>query len=133
MKKWDTVDEVHKSIDIPEAPKKDAQSSGHIPLPPPPPPGGNLPGVAALSNLMKPFSKSTQRSESPDSSVYSPGTYLLLNYVKYLFFTNSIRTLSNKKFLLSIRWISTRPKKEPTSSTGQTRFSAATRDVKEKH
>ena len=76
MKKWDTVDEVHKSIDIPEAPKKDAQSSGHIPLPPPPPPGGNLPGVAALSNLMKPFSKSTQRSESPDSSVYSPGTYI---------------------------------------------------------
>ena len=74
LKKWDTVDEVHKSVDIPEAPKKDAQGvPGHIPLPPPPPPGG-LAGVAALSNLMKPFSKATQRgSESPASSVYSPG------------------------------------------------------------
>ena len=75
LKKWDTVDEVHKSVDIPEAPKKDAPS-GHIPLPPPPPPGG-LAGVAALSNLMKPFAKSTQRgTESPDSSVYSPGMLL---------------------------------------------------------
>ena len=77
------MDEVHKSIDIPEAPKKDAQSSGHIPLPPPPPPGG-LPGVAALSNLMKPFSKSTQRSESPDSSVYSPGIYFFSMKNTYL-------------------------------------------------
>ncbi len=81
LKKWDTVDEVHKSIDIPEAPKKNGSGApGNIPLPPPPPPGG-LAGMAALSNLMKPFSKSAQRAESPDSSVYSPGTrHLLCTY-----------------------------------------------------
>ena len=80
LKKWDTVDEVNRSVIIPEAPKKDAQGvPGNIPLPPPPPPGG-LAGVAALSNLMKPFSKATQRgSESPESSVYSPG----MNYLLY--------------------------------------------------
>ena len=74
------MDEVHKSVDIPEAPKKDAQGvPGHIPLPPPPPPGG-LAGVAALSNLMKPFSKATQRgSESPASSVYSPGMNIAIS------------------------------------------------------
>ena len=75
LKKWDTVDEVHKSVDIPEAPKKNGSGPpGHIPLPPPPPPGG-LAGMAALSNLMKPFSKSARRAgaDSPDSSVYSPG------------------------------------------------------------
>ena len=79
------MDEVHKSVDIPEAPKKDAQGvPGHIPLPPPPPPGG-LAGVAALSNLMKPFSKATQRgSESPASSVYSPGmNYYFLSYIRF--------------------------------------------------
>ena len=69
------MDEVHKSVDIPEAPKKNGSGPpGHIPLPPPPPPGG-LAGMAALSNLMKPFSKSARRAgaDSPDSSVYSPG------------------------------------------------------------
>ena len=86
LKKWDTVDEVHKSIDIPEAPKKNAPRGGpggslhhNIPLPPPPPPAGGLAGsMAALSNLMKPFSKSAARrgAESPDSSIYSPGNVL---------------------------------------------------------
>ena len=73
------MDEVHKSVDIPEAPKKNGSGPpGHIPLPPPPPPGG-LAGMAALSNLMKPFSKSARRAgaDSPDSSVYSPGNQLI--------------------------------------------------------
>ena len=80
------MDEVHKSVDIPEAPKKDAQGvPGHIPLPPPPPPGG-LAGVAALSNLMKPFSKATQRgSESPASSVYSPGMNFAIWGLEFIF------------------------------------------------
>ena len=78
------MDEVHKSVDIPEAPKKNGSGPpGHIPLPPPPPPGG-LAGMAALSNLMKPFSKSARRAgaDSPDSSVYSPGNQSIT--LKYL-------------------------------------------------
>ena len=62
---------MHKSIDIPEAPKKNGTipPPGHIPLPPPPPPAQGLAGVAALSSLMR-----AKQRESPDSSVYSPGT-----------------------------------------------------------
>lgn len=75
------MDEVHKSIDIPEAPKKNAPP-GHIPLPPPPPPAGGVPtGMgAALNSLLKPLHISTttsaggKRAESPESSAYSPGT-----------------------------------------------------------
>ena len=93
LKKWDTVDEVHKSIDIPEAPKKNGSGPpGHIPLPPPPPPGG-LAGMAALSNLMKPFSKSARRAgatDSPDSSIYSPGKPLIVDY----FIFTTVLTLS---------------------------------------
>ena len=72
LKKWDTVDEVHKSIDIPEAPKKNGTHHGsHIPLPPPPPPNQGLAkGVAALSSLMRNAKQPGQ--QSPDSSVYSP-------------------------------------------------------------
>lgn len=84
LKKWDTVDEVHKSIDIPEAPKKNgAAPSGNIPLPPPPPPGG-LAGMAALSNLMKPFSKT---APSPDSSIYSPGNFSHLACLFWIVFS----------------------------------------------
>ena len=77
LKKWDTVDEVHRTIDIPEAPK--VGSSGKIkvdksgiPLPPPPPP----------AHLLKQLHVDTKHSKkdneqhsggSPISSFYSPG------------------------------------------------------------
>ena len=84
------MDEVHKSVDIPEAPKKNGSGPpGHIPLPPPPPPGG-LAGMAALSNLMKPFSKSARRAgaDSPDSSVYSPGNQFIQSEFQMVFLLN---------------------------------------------
>ena len=78
LKKWDTVDEVHRTIEIPEAPKVGDGSSGSgkprvnktgIPLPPPPP-----------AHLLKPLHVETSHDKnasknggSPVSSFYSPG------------------------------------------------------------
>ena len=93
------MDEVHKSVDIPEAPKKNGSGPpGHIPLPPPPPPGG-LAGMAALSNLMKPFSKSARRAgaDSPDSSVYSPGNQFIQLEFQWYFVTKIVLTYCEKK------------------------------------
>ena len=71
MKKWDTVVEVHKTLDIPEAPNRSESgkksSKAGIPLPPPPPP--QIDGHPAL---LKAFNKTNR--ESPESSFYSPGS-----------------------------------------------------------
>ena len=76
LKKWDTVDEVHRTIDIPEAPKVGASGKpmvdkSGIPLPPPPPP----------AHLLKQLHVDTKQEKrdheksggSSVSSFYSPG------------------------------------------------------------
>lgn len=77
LKKWNTVDEVHRTVEIPEAPNR---KSGpvNVPLPPPPPPpplpGGLKPPPV---HLMKPLRIATDESVGPPSpttsSFYSPG------------------------------------------------------------
>ena len=77
LKKWDTVDEVHRTIDIPEAPK--VGSSGKIkvdksgiPLPPPPPPAHLLKQLHVDTKHSKKDNEQ-QSGGSPISSFYSPG------------------------------------------------------------
>ena len=77
LKKWNTVDEVHKTIEIPEAPNRKTGPviSGALPPPPPPPPlpGGLKPPPI---HLMKPLHVVTGSEEPPSpesSSFYSPG------------------------------------------------------------
>ena len=76
LKKWDTVDEVHRTIDIPEAPK--VGSSGKmkvdksgIPLPPPPPPAHLLKQLHIQTKNDK--GADDNGDKSPISSFYSPG------------------------------------------------------------
>lgn len=80
LKKWDTVDEVNRSLEIPEAPNRAASQPGKkfskvgIPLPPPPPPEFNP--------LMKSWNqRSKSGKDSPDSSFYSPG--MCIHYTRY--------------------------------------------------
>ena len=98
LKKWDTVDEVHKSIDIPEAPKKNGTipPPGHIPLPPPPPPAQGLAGVAALSSLMR-SAKHRSGGDSPDSSIYSPGIF---SYKMHVYLLLHLTVLEHNYVLL---------------------------------
>ena len=77
LKKWNTVDEVHKTMVIPEAPNRKTGPviSGALPPPPPPPPlpGGLKPPPI---HLMKPLHVVTGPEEPPSpesSSFYSPG------------------------------------------------------------
>ena len=81
LKKWDTVDEVHRTtgLVIPEAPKVGGASGkiqvdkNGIPLPPPPPP-------AHLSKLLHVETAATlnggEAGGSPVSSFYSPGNVI---------------------------------------------------------
>ena len=78
LKKWDTVDEVHRTIDIPEAPK--VGSSGKIrvdksgiPLPPPPPPAHLLKQLHVANRNGKDADGNARAGGSPVSSFYSPG------------------------------------------------------------
>ena len=78
LKKWDTVDEVHRTVDIPEAPK--VGSSGKlkvdksgIPLPPPPPSAHLLKELHIDTRNDKSRENNEQAGGSPISSFYSPG------------------------------------------------------------
>ena len=78
LKKWDTVDEVHRTIDIPEAPKVGASGKpkvdkSGIPLPPPPPPAHLLKQLHVDTKHGK--ERDEKAGGSPVSSFYSPGTY----------------------------------------------------------
>ena len=78
--------EVHKTLDIPEAPKKGSKAG--IPLPPPPPPAGQMGMEHGPTHLLKAINRNAGKTESPDSSFYSPGrrglpymTSLLLHFL----------------------------------------------------
>ena len=76
LKKWDTVDEVHRTIDIPEAPKvgtseKIKVDKSGIPLPPPPPPAHLLKHLHVETRNEK--DSDARAGGSPVSSFYSPG------------------------------------------------------------
>ena len=85
MKKWDTVDEVHRTVDIPEAPKVGASGKpkvdkSGIPLPPPPPPAHLLKQLHVDTKHGK---DNEREGGSPVSSFYSPGiTQILLKYFR---------------------------------------------------
>ena len=93
LKKWDTVQEVHQTTEIPMAPSRKASRPGEIPLPPPPPPpasglplramlplpGGAAAAAAAAAAASKKKDKKKEKAGSETSSVssasspYSPG------------------------------------------------------------
>ncbi len=79
LKKWNTVDEVHRTTatEIPEAPNRKSGGTVNATLPPPPPPPP-LPGglKPPLIHLMKPLHVVTGSEGPPSpgsSSFYSPG------------------------------------------------------------
>jgi len=69
LKKWNTVDEVHRTVDIPEAPHRQSGLT-RAPLPPPPPP-------PPLQGAMRPHGAAADENGEPPSptgsSFYSPG------------------------------------------------------------
>ena len=89
LKKWNTVDEVHRTVEIPEAPNRKSGPAVNTALPPPPPPpplpGGLKPPPI---HLMKPLHVVTGSEGPPSpgsSSFYSPGTLSTIATF-YLFF-----------------------------------------------